>query len=294
MKLREIEAFRAVMRTGSMTVAAKQLHTSQPNVSRAIAQFQRETQLCLFERVGLRVVPTPEAEALLREVERVYVSLTTIREAADRIRAHGVGGLRIGVTPALGMSLVPKALQVFRASRPGVPVLAHTSDSATVCRWTASGYCDFGVVAAVALPHEVDDEMLHRERAVCIVPARHALARRRRLRPKDLAGESFISMPPYDQARQSIDRLFVPETRKLELETSQAATICVMVALGLGVSIVNPRLLQALGMRGIRAVPFDPPIHFEYHVARPRNRPEQALVADFIRALQAVLESTQA
>lgn len=281
------------MRTGSMTVAATQLHTSQPNISRAIAQLQRETQLRLFERVGLRVVATPEAEALLREVERVYVGLTTIREAAARIRAHGVGGLRIGVTPALGVSLLPKALQVFRALRPGVPVLAHTSDSATVCRWTASGYCDFGVVAAVALPEEFDAELIHQERAVCIVPERHPLARRRRLRPTDLAGESFISMAPYDTARQSIDRLFDPETRKLELETSQATTICVMVALGLGVSIVNPRLLQALGVHGVKVVPFDPPIYFQYHVVRPRNRPEQALVGDFMHAARSVLESAR-
>ena len=49
------------MHTGSMTLAAAQLHTSQPNGSRAIALLQRETQPQLFERVGQRVVPTPEA-----------------------------------------------------------------------------------------------------------------------------------------------------------------------------------------------------------------------------------------
>ena len=61
MNCRQIECFRAVMHTGSMTLAAAQLHTSQPNGSRAIALLQRETQPQLFERVGQRVVPTPEA-----------------------------------------------------------------------------------------------------------------------------------------------------------------------------------------------------------------------------------------
>ena len=51
MNYRQIECFRAVMHTGSMTLAAAQLHTSQPNVSRAIALLQRETQLKLFERL---------------------------------------------------------------------------------------------------------------------------------------------------------------------------------------------------------------------------------------------------
>ena len=59
MNFKQIEMFRAVMLSGSMTLAAKQLHTSQPNVSRAIALLQRETQLKLFDRVGVRVTPTP-------------------------------------------------------------------------------------------------------------------------------------------------------------------------------------------------------------------------------------------
>ena len=114
MNYRQIECFRAVMYTGSMTLAAAQLHTSQPNVSRAIALLQRETQLNLFERVGQRVVPTPEAQALLKEVDRVYVGLQSIRAAADRIRTLGVEGLRIAVTPALGISPVPRISSPWR------------------------------------------------------------------------------------------------------------------------------------------------------------------------------------
>ena len=139
MNFRQIECFRAVMHTGSMTLAAAQLHTSQPNVSRAIALLQRETQLQLFERVGQRVVPTPEAHALLKEVDRIYVGLQSIGHAADRIRTLGVEGLRIAVTPGLGVSPVPRILQVFRGLRPRVPVVVHTADSATICKWVSSG-----------------------------------------------------------------------------------------------------------------------------------------------------------
>ena len=83
MHFKQIEAFRAVMLTRSMTVAAAQLHTSQPNISRVIAQLQAETGLRLFKRVGLQLVPTPEAEALLREVDRAYVCLLYTSDAAD-------------------------------------------------------------------------------------------------------------------------------------------------------------------------------------------------------------------
>jgi DNA-binding transcriptional LysR family regulator len=293
MNFRQIECFRAVMHTGSMTLAATQLHTSQPNVSRAIALLQRETKMQLFERVGLRVVPTPEAHALLKEVDRVYVGLQSISAAADRIRTLGVEGLRIAVTPALGISPVPRVLKVFREMRPRVPVVVHTADSATICKWVSSRYCDLGLAVYVALPQEVDSELVLSQRAVCIMPRGHRLARKRKIVPGDLAGESFISASPPDVARAAIDSVFDPEVRSLEIETSLATTMCAMVARGLGVSIVNPAVLGELGLAGVHAAPFEPAIYFDCHVVRARQQPEQALVADFLEALRVAVRDDE-
>ena len=293
MNFRQIECFRAVMHTGSMTVAAAQLHTSQPNVSRAIALLQHETKLKLFERVGLRVVPTPEAHALLKEVDRVYVGLQSIGDAANRIRTLGVEGLRIAVTPGLSVSPVPRILQVFRGLRPHVPVVVHTADSATICKWVSSGYYELGLAGYVALPQEVDTELVYSERAVCIVPRGHRLGRKRKVTPSDLAGESFISFAAPDVARQAIDRVFVPEVRRLEIETSLATAACAMVARGLGVSLVNPGMLSELALTGVHALAFEPAIHIDCHLVRARHQPTQALVADFIEAVRIVAGGPQ-
>ncbi|MFS2034017.1 LysR substrate-binding domain-containing protein [Polaromonas sp. CT11-55] len=286
MNYRQIECFRAVMHTGSMTLAATQLHTSQPNVSRAIALLQRETQLNLFERVGQRVVPTPEAQALLKEVDRVYVGLQSIGAAADRIRTLGVEGLRIAVSPSISISPVPRILQVFRGLRPRVPVVVHTADSATICKWVSSGYYELGLVGYVALPQEVDTELVYSERAVCIVPRGHRLGRKRKVGPSDLAGESFISFASPDVMRAAIDKVFSPEVRRLEIETSLATAACAMVARGLGVSIVDPAMLSELALTGVHALEFEPAIHFNCHVVRAPQQPAQALVADFLEAVR--------
>jgi DNA-binding transcriptional LysR family regulator len=289
MNHRQIECFRAVMHTGSMTLAAAQLHTSQPNVSRAIALLQRETQLQLFERVGQRVVPTPEAHALLKEVDRVYVGLQSIGDAAHRIRTLGVEGLRIAVTPGLSVSPVPRILQVFRGLRPRVPVVVHTADSATICKWVSSGYYELGLAGYIALPQEVDTELVQSERAVCIVPRGHRLARKRKVVPSDLAGESFISFASSDVVRVAVDRVFDPEVRRLEIETSLATAACAMVARGLGVSIVNPAMVNELALASVHALAFEPTIHFDCHVVRARQQPAQALVADFLEAVRIVV-----
>ena len=293
MNYRQIECFRAVMHTGSMTLAATQLHTSQPNVSRAIALLQRETQLQLFQRVGLRVVPTPEAHALLKEVDRVYVGLQSIGDAADRIRTLGVEGLRIAVSPGIGVSPVPRILQVFRGMRPRVPVVVHTADSATICKWVSSGYYELGLVGYVALPQEVDTTLVHSDRAVCIVPRGHRLARKRKVVPSDLAGESFISHASPDVVRAATDRVFNPEVRRLEIETTLGTTICAMVARGLGVSIVNPAMLSELALTGVHSLAFEPAIQIECHLVLARQQPAQALVADFLEAIRVVTRSPE-
>ncbi|MBV8836561.1 MAG: LysR family transcriptional regulator, partial [Alphaproteobacteria bacterium] len=67
---RQVEAFRAVMATGSVTLAATMMHVTQPAVSRLIRDLEFTLQLALFERRGNRLKPTAEANHLFAEVER--------------------------------------------------------------------------------------------------------------------------------------------------------------------------------------------------------------------------------
>jgi len=286
MHFRHIDAFRAVMRTRSMTVAANLLHTSQPNISRVISQLQAETGLTLFKRVGLRLEPTPEAVALLREVERAFIGLQTIEEAASTIKTRGAGGLRIAVSPALAVGLMPQAILEFRKAHPHVPVTVYTSDSASVCKWTESSYCDFGLVSYIPDVANVYSHVVHKQHGVCILSTSHRLASKKRVRATDLSGESFISMAKLDFTRQKIDAAFNPDERRLELETPHAATICMMVARGLGVSIVNPLVYQALGLPGLKALPFEPRIDFTCYSVHTNQGLEQALVSEFLVAVK--------
>ena len=251
---------------------------------------------------GLRIEPieeprlpadgTLEVEALLREVDRAYVGLQTIKEAAGTIKVMGAGGLRIAASPALAIGLMPQAIELFRKQHPHVPVSVYTSDSATACRWTAAGYCDFGLVSFVPDgAADVTSRVLHRQRALCIVPAGHRLAGKRRVRAADLAGESFISMVQSDHTRQRIDAAFSPDKRRLERETPHAATICMMVARGLGVSIVNALVYQALELPGIVALPFEPAIEFASYSVHAQQRLEQELAGEFLAAAARVFKA---
>lgn len=177
--------------------------------------------------------PTNEAEALFKDVERAFVGLDSIRESARSINELGTGMLRIGVVPSIAMSVIPQAIWTFRQPHPDVPIAVHTGNSPTVAKWTATQFCDFGLVSYVMETPGVRASLWRNENGVCVVPAKHRLARKKRIVASDLDGEAFISLTHGDGTRADIDAAFEPDGRKLTLETPYAATICTMVGMGL-------------------------------------------------------------
>src|SRR2546429_4375845 len=105
---RQVEAFRAMMLTGSVTDAAKLMAVTQPAVSRLLRDFQALLKTELFERRGSGLVPTAAATALYIEIERSFVGLERITPAAQEIRSRRTGTLRIAALPALSNGYLPR------------------------------------------------------------------------------------------------------------------------------------------------------------------------------------------
>src|SRR5882672_7807293 len=98
---RQVEAFRAMMLTGSVTEAAKLMAVTQPAVSRLLRDFQALLKMELFEKRGTGLVPMAAATALYMEVERSFVGLERITAAAEEIRSRRTGTLRIAAKVTL-------------------------------------------------------------------------------------------------------------------------------------------------------------------------------------------------
>jgi len=288
MKLRQIEAFRAVMQAGSTTAAALELHTSQSNVSRLIAQLESDTRLILFERTGGRLIPKPEAKALFREVERTFIGLKNLTYAADSIRNLGSGRLRIASIPGIGLSFLPRVVQQFKRSRPDVTVSVHTNTSNTVEQWVSSQFCDVGIVAFVSAAATCQVLALPDVEVVCIVPKGHRLAKRTKIKASDLRGEQYISLVHGDGSREDTDRLFEREgvERVLSLEAQYSATCCEMVKLGLGVTLAHPLVATDFVGQGVKVLPFSPSITYPNYLLYPPHGAVSQLAEEFAALLR--------
>ena len=128
MNLRQLEVFYAIMKSGTVSGAAKQLHVSQPNVTRILAHTEQQLGFSLFERIKGRLVPTQEAHLLLPEAEKVYQQLGQFRNLTNKIKA-GEKHLTIGTTPILASTiLAPVIAQICKQGNYTIEVSTANQD----------------------------------------------------------------------------------------------------------------------------------------------------------------------
>ncbi|TDT99114.1 DNA-binding transcriptional LysR family regulator [Azorhizobium sp. AG788] len=263
MGLQHIEAFRAVIQTGSMTEAARRMHTSQPQISRLVAQLEQIAQFALFDRSGSRVFPTAEGTRFFQEVEKAFTGLTTLEAAAQGIRSFRADRLRVTAMPRLASGLLTRIAANFMMDYPEAMVSIRSGTATTVHEWVSSGLCDVGLAMLYQETSGVEVEPLFTGQCVAVLPTGHPLAARDVLTPTDLAEQPFIASPSGGQLAERIDQVFnaANARRRIVAETDLGASVCTLVGAGLGVSVINP--LAAHEERenaGLLIRPFQPAI----------------------------------
>ncbi|WP_454689419.1 LysR substrate-binding domain-containing protein [Achromobacter aloeverae] len=289
MNMRHIEAFRAVMISGSVVGAARLLNVTQPGVSRTIALLELRLGYALFQRKGRRLVPTAEAEALYREVEHLYVGIDRITQVAYDIGHHRAGALRVATLPALSPWFIPKVIATFLQTRPKVRVFVQTLPSTQIAELVATRQFDIGVVELPMSRSGVSVRPLPACRIVAVLPARHRLAGHDRITLRDLAGERLVLPSPQSYLRYQIDDAFnrqgiVPD---VVAETPTSPLVCALAAEGTGIGLVSAWTLAPQGDARIVQRPLGERLQSQYACMRPENAAPMALADEFEALIEA-------
>ena len=120
MRTRHIEVFNSVYKTGSVTAAAKLLNVSQPSVSKVLAHAEQQLGFRLFERIKMKLVPTPEANILFKHTSVMEDVLIDINQISERLTEFPVDRVRVSCTPSLGIDFLPNAIAEFKVINPNV------------------------------------------------------------------------------------------------------------------------------------------------------------------------------
>jgi DNA-binding transcriptional LysR family regulator len=287
----QVEAFRAVVHTGTTVDAAVLLHTSQPSISRLIHDLEAAVHLKLFDRVRGRLLLTAEGSVFHDEVRRSFAGLQRLSEVAAGLVQFRGRELRIGSLPALGLVLLPKVVAKFQARYPDVRVVLGVAESTTIREWVTFQQVEAGYVEEGTEPLECDAHLLFRVPAVVVMQRGHPLARRRVVRVADLRGRSFVHLWRGHAERRQIDAALEQARVSVvaKAETQYATGVCALVAAGVGVGVVNPIVLLGAATFDVEVRPFLPKLEFGILELSRRGRRPDALLDEFAQTARSEL-----
>src|SRR4051812_31435050 len=196
MNLRQVEIFCAVMRCRTTVAAAFELGVSQPAVSNAIKQMESRLGLPLFKRVGKRLQPTVEANALYHDAQPLYAMSQAIVGKMRDLRDSRRGHLRVLATHAVGRSLVAAPLAAFVKRHDDVMVYFDVRPMEGVVEAVESGFADIGVALVPAPRPGFGIEPVVEGRMVVALPAGHRLTKLQSISAADLEHESVVGLEP--------------------------------------------------------------------------------------------------
>lgn len=208
MNLRQLEAFRATIRCGSITEAANMMHISQPSVSRLIADLERSAGFPLFARVGRGLTPTVEGQQFYKGVEGMFIGIDRLEELARSIRTSQGGAISISTIQSIASIELPAAVgQVYREN-PDIRFTINSRNTPAIVDAVQMRQVDLGIVGRDANHEGVETLFQTSAPYVCLLPEDHPLADREG--PIDLeavAGyETFVTFGgTYPDAMMSMD-----------------------------------------------------------------------------------------
>lgn len=293
MNLRHMEVFHAIIRTGSVTGAARALNVTQPAVSAVLKHCESQLKMKLFARVSGRLQPTAEAMAIFPEVAAIFGRVEAVNLLTQDLLGGRLGTLSIAAAFPIANGYLAKAVATFIADRPKVRVALQSLTSPQVLDRVVHREVELGIAYEPVVSSEVETKVLMRAHIACVMRSDHPLARRKEVAVRDLERYSIITYLPQALFRRYVDQALsaagiVPH---ISAQVSLSLTGIMLARYSDSVALVEPFLVASMGLPGLVARPLKPRIEVGTLLIRPRPAPRSKVMTDFIKHLNRIVEA---
>lgn len=235
-----LRIFVAVVEAGSLTGGAGRYGISLAAASKRVVELERETGTALLDRGKKGVLPTPAGQTLYRHALRLVADLENLAVAMGDygrgVRAH----VRLWANTSAVNGFLVEPLAKYLTLHPTTKVDLEEALSDAVVRAVVSGAADLGIFAdnipaagLVTAPCDTDELVL-------LLPRRHPLAGRRRVRFAEAIDYDFIGL----ERSSSLLRLLGGEAAalgrslKVRVQVRSFDAMCRMIARGIGIGVL--------------------------------------------------------
>jgi DNA-binding transcriptional LysR family regulator len=197
-KLQDLHVLMTVVQAGSMRKAAGHLNTSQPNISKSIADLERALGVRLLDRHRQGVETTAYGRALLSGGAAVFDELRQTVKNIEFLADPAAGEVRIGATTALAAGYTPAVIDRLARRYSRITFQIATGFTETLLEKLRERDLDLVIARKFGRidDERVDFEFLFDDVCVVAAGARSPWARRRNIAAAELVDEPWVLPPP--------------------------------------------------------------------------------------------------
>lgn len=256
--LKQLTVFDAIARLGSVSEAAEELAMTQPAASMSLQQLEQTLGAELFVRVRKRLVLSERGKVLQPMARSLLVEANEIVNAVNSTSHHKQ--LRVGASPTVGGYLLNDICAQFMQAHPDVQLSISVLPALEVINRVDEMALDVGLIEFITVRPTLEMVKWSRESLVVFSSPAHPLAKVKRLKAADLAGQRWCLQHRFSDTRRQFTLELMEHVPSidvvLESDSLNILRSAVQADLGLG-CLPRPCIAQELRDGRLCALPVD-------------------------------------
>ncbi|MBL1229125.1 LysR family transcriptional regulator [Enterococcus sp. BWB1-3] len=242
MNLRQLEFFKMLADTEHMTQAAKLLNTTQPNLSHAMSELEKELEAQLFEKIGRNIQLTKYGKFFYKYVNTALSELSKGERALKDLVSPDKGLIDFGFIYTAGSFLAPMLLKEFSAREGNSQIRFNLfqGNSSDMMDLLLREEVDLAITSKLKEDKQLHYDILTEDEVVLIVPPNHPLAQYDQISLKETAGYPFVYFNKRSGLRPYIDKILSTSNVEPEIvcEVEEDHSMLGFVAHGFGIALM--------------------------------------------------------
>lgn len=257
--LLQLEHFLAAVDTGSMTLAAQLLRTSQSNVSASVSTLERRLRTKLLIRHRSKgVTTTPEGKTMAEGARKILTLGQELQYSLTRGSTDLRGKVNVGIFYSMAPFYVPELLREIQELAPGLEIVVREASLHELSCLVESAEIDIALVYDQQLPAHLTFTQMAEVIPYVIVSTESPLAHRSEVSLHELTETPMVvyDLPvTMEHGREIFRELGLPQPR--EVHATSFETGRAMVAVGTGFAVMNQRTASDVTADGRSVVPLE-------------------------------------
>lgn len=289
MNLATLQTFVVVAEKKNLSLAAQEIHITQPAISKQLSVLETHFGTALVERKGRGVSLTPAGEVFYKHAREMLELMQRAERDIRQMSGEVRGRMVIWSSTIPGHYILPPIIGRFKKEFPDVQTVLHIGDSKEAIRKLLEESAHLGAVGVLPNNKRLEGIKLFSDELVVIAPPSHPFATRSEITLEELAKEPLVWRELGSGTRSTVEGHLsrgglTSDKLQIALELGSTGAIVTAVEAGAGISVVSRwAVLKEQALQQIVTIKIkDLPMQRDLYLVYPKRKNKSPMVEAFI------------